>query len=158
MNHTVKEYFSQTPMAGALPMPPFERLDAQRIVVGLDSGGVQLRYSSEAAFRKDVSRMCEALADLPGTNSDSHESVALIWEVIMHRLMLLNRGLIGSHHAFSKKDILEDPGVYRTVLAELDRRHNYDREQSIPLFASFFGLDRTAAEKLAASKDAFDRR
>jgi hypothetical protein len=125
-------------MSIAVPMPHFQRLDAHRIGVDLDSGGVQLRYSSDADFEKDFCRMFDSLAALPGAHVESSESIALIWEVALRRLLLLNRGLLGAHEAFNLTNILEDPGVYRSVLAELDRRHE-DREQSISELASFFG-------------------
>jgi hypothetical protein len=98
-------------------VPRFRRLDAQRIVVDLDSGAVQLRYLSDAEFEKDFSRMFDSLIALPGANANSSESVTLIWEVALHRLLLLNRGVLGAHQAFNLKDILEDPGVCRSVLA-----------------------------------------
>ena len=89
---------------------------------------------------------------------DVREWRILVETVALHRLLLLNRDLVLPEKAFAAEDILEDPWTYRSVLWELDRRHNYDREKSIPLFASFFGLDRAAAESLAASEDAFDQR
>lgn len=116
-----------------------------------------MRYNSDLEFEKDFSRMFDALTYLPGAGSASEESTALMSEVAIHRLFLLKRGLLGAQQAFNVKGILDDPGVYRAVLAELDRKYN-DREQSISTLASFFGLDLSTAKKLAAAKDAFEDR
>jgi hypothetical protein len=140
--------------------PSFKRLDAQCILVEADSGGMMLRYTSDEAFQQDLAKMADVVnaiaAGPPGV--DPVERRALVEAVALHRLFLLNRGLVGPKEAFSKSSILDDPEVYRTVLDELDSNHDHDREQTVPLLARFFGLDEKRAQQLAAADDAFEGR
>lgn len=148
-------------MSKAPRIPDFERLDSQKIIVNHQSGDALLHYRSDDSFREDYSKMLHVVENVlsqPPASFSLSEWRMLVETIILHRLLLIDRGLLVPEKGFAVEDMFQDPRVYRIVLAELDRRHDYNREHSIPLFASFFGLDRATAEKLAASKDAFENR